>query len=84
VANAATQNQGIANEKIWLAVIDSAISDWMNGPKIHQSKAEFFLFQDEDDFPFVCRSAGLDPSGVRESLWMLRAHTATESNSIVA
>ena len=73
-----------ANEKIWLAVIDSAIADWIRGPKVHQRKAEFFLFQDEEDFPFVCRSAGLDPRGVRESLWLLRAQTATEFQTNVA
>ena len=78
------QNQGSANEKLWLAVIDSAIADWVRGPNVHKRKAEFFLFQDEEDFPFVCRSAGLDPDLVRESLWTIRANTALESNSNVA
>lgn len=84
MGNPASQQQGNANEKVWLAVIDSAISDWMNGPNVHQRKAEFFLFQDEEDFPFVCRSAGLDPTGVRESLWLLRAHTVSDANVHVA
>ena len=78
------QNQGSANEKLWLAVIDSAIADWVRGPNVHKRKAEFFLFQDEEDFPFVCRSAGLDPDLVRESLWTIRANAALESNSNVA
>jgi hypothetical protein len=82
--NLAIQTQGTVNEKLWLAVIDSAIADWVNGPDVHQRKAEFFLFQDQDDFPFVCRSAGLDPEGVRESLWVLRAHSAFEANANVA
>ena len=44
-----------------VAVIDSAIADWVRGPARQKSKAEFFLFQDEEDFPFVCHSAGLNP-----------------------
>ena len=78
------QNQGKANEKLWLAVIDSAIEDWVRGPARHKSKAEYFLFQDEEDFPFVCRSAGLNPQSVRESLWMIRAQAASDSDSNVA
>lgn len=78
------QNQGSGNEKLWQAVIDSAISDWVRGPGSHKSKAEYFLFQDEVDFPFVCRSAGLDPERVRETLWTIRAHGVCEQNSNVA
>lgn len=78
------QNQGSANEKLWQAVIDSAISDWVRGPLSHKSKAEYFLFQDDVDFPFVCRSAGLDPERVRESLWSIRAHGVAEPDSNVA
>jgi hypothetical protein len=74
-------NPGSANEKIWLAVIDSAIADWFRGPAPHKGKAEYFLFQDEEDFPFVCRCAGLSPESVRESLWMIRAQVTTDSNS---
>jgi hypothetical protein len=78
------QNQGSANERLWRAVIDSAISDWMCGPVLHRSKAEYFLFQDEVDFPFVCRSAGLNPETFRETLWTVRAQAAVELNKVVA
>lgn len=78
------QNQGRANEKLWMAVIDSAIEDWVRGPARQKSRAEFFLFEDEEDFPFVCRSAGLNPVSVRESLWMIRAQAAFDSNLNVA
>lgn len=78
------QCQGCANEKLWLAVIDSAIADWVRGPNVYKRKAEFFLFQDEEDFPFVCRSAGLDPERVRESLWSIRAQAAFDSTMNVA
>jgi hypothetical protein len=67
-----------------MAVIDSAIADWVRGPGDHKQKAEFFLFQDEEDFPFVCRSAGLDPERVRDSLWTIRAQAACELNANVA
>ena len=50
----------------------------------HKRKAEYFLFQDEEEFPFVCRSAGLNPEDVREALWKIRAETASESNTNVA
>ena len=77
-------NQGSANERLWLAVIDSAIADWVRGSVCHKGKAEHFLFQDEEDFPFVCRSAGLNPESVRESLWAIRAQAASGSNLSVA
>jgi hypothetical protein len=73
-----------ANEKLWLAVIDSAIADWVRGPALHKRKAEYFLFEDQDDFPFVCRSAGLNPEVVRETLWTIRAHSASDLQSSVA
>ncbi len=69
------QKQGIANEKLWLAVINGAISDWARGASRHKQKAEYFLFEDEEDFPFVCTAAGLNPISVRESLWTIRAHS---------
>lgn len=78
------QNQGSANEKLWQAVIDSAIADWARGPIPHKRKAEFFLFQDEEDFPYVCRSAGLNPESVRETLWTIRAQAASGSNTNAA
>jgi hypothetical protein len=76
--------QSSANEKLWLAVIDSAIADWVRGPALHKRKAEFFLFEDQEDFPFVCRSAGLNPELVRETLWTVRAHSASDLQSNVA
>jgi hypothetical protein len=77
-------NQGSVNEKLWLAVIDSAIADWVRGPERHKRKAEFFLFEDQEDFPFVCRSAGLDPEKVRETLWTIRAQSASGLSTNVA
>jgi hypothetical protein len=78
------QTQSNSNEKLWLAVIDSAIADWVRGPSAHKRKAEYFLFEDDDDFPFVCRSAGLDPETVRETLWSIRASSASDAQTNVA
>jgi hypothetical protein len=72
--------QGSIHQRLWQAVIDSAIAEWVSGPLRHKDKAEYFLFQDDDDFPFVCRSAGLNPESVRESLWAMRAQAAANSN----
>jgi hypothetical protein len=77
-------NQGSAHERLWLAVINSAITEWVRGSMRHKHKAEYFLFQDEEDFPFVCRSAGLNPEYVRETLWAIRAQDASGSNTNVA
>ncbi len=73
-----------ASEKVWLAVIGSAIADWVRGPALHKTKAEYFLFEDTEDFPYVCRSAGLNPETVRETLWTIRAHSASDLQTNVA
>lgn len=78
------QPRNATNERLWKAVIDSAIADWARGPNDHKRKAEFFLFHDQEDFPFVCRAAGLNPESVRDSLWTIRAQAAYEADSNVA
>ena len=78
------QNQGSITEKLWLAVIDSAIADWVRGPDSYKAKAQFFLFEDQEDFPFVCQSAGLNPETVRETLWTIRAQSVCGSSKNVA
>ncbi|MBZ5641500.1 MAG: hypothetical protein LAO19_01960 [Acidobacteriia bacterium] len=82
--NLASQNQGRSNQKLWQAVISSALADWVRGPARHKEKAEYFLFHDQDDFPFVCRFAGLNPESVRESLWLIRAQAVVDSKSNAA
>jgi hypothetical protein len=56
----------------------------VRGPNLHKRKAEYFLFQDEEDFPFVCRSAGLNPQAFRETLWTIRAQAASDLSTNVA
>ena len=80
----AFQNQGNASQRLWMAVIESAIAEWVRGSTQHKHNAEYFLFQDEEDFPFVCRSAGLNPENVRETLWTIRAQTACDTDANVA
>lgn len=82
--NLEIQNLGSTHQKLWQAVIDSAIAEWVRGPVRHKQKAEHFLFHDEDDFPFVCRSAGLNPESVRESLWLIRAQAVVRTTSNAA
>jgi hypothetical protein len=78
------ENHAKGNERLWQAVIDSAIAEWSRGTLGHKLNAEFFLFQDEDDFPFVCRAAGLNPESVRESLWAIRAQSAYQASAKIA
>ena len=82
--NIVSPSQPSINEKLWLAVIDSAIADWVRGPAGYKRKAEHFLFEDVEDFPFVCRSAGLNPETVRETLWTIRAQSECSSAKNVA
>jgi hypothetical protein len=77
-------NQARATQRLWQAVIESAIAEWVRGPMEHKHKAERFLFQDDDDFPFVCRSAGLNPESVRETLWGIRAQAVSASSTNAA
>src|ERR1700721_1037336 len=48
-------NQGSGNERLWQAVIYIAVSEWVHGSDRNKRKADHFLSQDEDGFPFVCR-----------------------------
>jgi hypothetical protein len=68
-----------SDQRVWQAVIENAMAEWLRGTGRHKQEAERFLFQDEEDFPFVCRSAGLNPDSVRESLWLIRAEAASGS-----
>jgi hypothetical protein len=65
-------------------VIVNAIEEWVRGSIRQKQQAEYFLFQDEDDFPFVCSYAGLDPESVRQNLWIIRAQAATGRNTSAA
>jgi hypothetical protein len=43
--------------------------------------AEQFLFSDDQDFPAICSSAGMDPNRLRTRLQMIRARGVQKENS---
>jgi hypothetical protein len=61
-----------AEKRVWTAVIARAVEEWISGPLGSQREAEIYLFNDDEDFPAVCRSAGLDPRTLRRKLIKLK------------
>jgi len=61
-----------AEQRVWTAVIARTVEEWVSGPLRSQREAESYLFSDDDDFPAVCRSAGLDPQTLRRKLNKLK------------
>ena len=71
--DAGTVDTGTAGEvHLWQAVIVDAIEEWSKGPLRSRKQAENFLFADEDDFPLVCSSAGIDYRRLRAGLARLQ------------
>jgi hypothetical protein len=67
VAGAITEDS-IAERRLWVAVLTSAIEDWRNGTLRHRREAQQFLFENCQDFASVCASAGVDANGFRTAL----------------
>ena len=65
-------NQPRAEEQLWRAVIVTAIQEWLGGPLSRRREAEQYLFNDQRDFPLVCRSAGIDAESFRLRLAQMR------------
>jgi hypothetical protein len=63
----------IPEQKLWRAVIASAVEEWVHGPLRKKREAERFLFQDEKDYRDVCFSAGIDPVNLRARLLKIRS-----------
>jgi hypothetical protein len=72
-------NQEIAEQKLWRAVIAGTVQDWIRGPIRRQREAEQFLFHDDNDYRTVCFSAGIDPGNLRNRLQKIRSRTNTEA-----
>ncbi len=68
-----SEERGIAEMKLWSAVIANTIREWIHGSGRMQREAEEFLLHDEADFPTVCCSAGMNPETLRDRLKTLRA-----------
>jgi len=60
-------------QRLWKAVIVTAIQEWISGTLRARRNAEEFLFQDQKDFPVVCQSAGMDAGRLRAKLNRLRS-----------
>lgn len=70
----------VSETRLWQAVLVTTIEEWMWGPLRQQRKAEQYLFQDQNDFHAVCKSAGMDPEQLRAKLMRLRTRVATASS----
>ena len=73
------EDQEIAEQKLWRAVIAGTVQDWIRGPLRRQRGAEQFLFHDDNDYRTVCFSAGIDPGNLRNRLQKIRSRTNTEA-----
>jgi hypothetical protein len=67
----------IPEKRLWQAVIVTVIQEWISGPLRSKRQAEEYLFQDQEDFPAVCQSAGMDVDRLRAKLNRLRLHRPT-------
>ena len=74
-----SDDQEIAEQKLWRAVIAGTVQDWIRGPIRRQREAEQFLFHDDNDYRTVCFSAGIDPGNLRNRLQKIRSRTNTEA-----
>ncbi len=62
----------LAEQRLWTAVIARSVEEWVSGPLRSQREAEEYLFSDQDDFPKVCRAAGMNPEALRTKLEKLK------------
>ena len=75
------EDEDIAEQKLWRAVITSTVREWIRGP-VHQKRAaEQFLFRDDQDYRTVCSSAGIDPGNLRDRLQKIRERTDSDAHA---
>jgi hypothetical protein len=58
----------IADRRLWIAVLISAVEDWRSGNLRAKRNAQKFLFDSDADFQTVCTRAGVDPVSFRAKL----------------
>ena len=73
------EDNEIAEQKLWRAVIASTVQEWVEGPLRRKREAEQFLFNDNKDYRTVCYSAGINPENLRDRLQKIRARDAAEA-----
>lgn len=71
---AAKDLEGMAEARLWRAVVANAIREWVSGPLRDKREAEKYLFGNSKDFTLVCESAGLDVGRLRAELLRFRKH----------
>jgi len=76
--------QALPEQRLWTAVLARAVEEWVSGPLRSSREAETYLFEDEADFPDVCRAAGLDPAAFRGKLGQLRRSAGAGAAAVVA
>ena len=74
-----TSSHDQPEQRLWRAVLTSTVEEWVHGPLRKQREAEHFLLLDNEDYPAVCSSAGIDPSDLRRRLRKLRGNAGTET-----
>ena len=67
-----TDPQDVPEQRLWRAVLTSTVEEWFYGPLRKQREAEQFLLHDDEDYPTVCFSAGIDPANFRSRLLKIR------------
>ena len=75
------EDEEIAEQKLWRAVIASTVREWIRGPLLRKREAEQFLFRDDQDYRTVCFSAGIDPGNLRDRLQKIRARTDSDAHA---
>ena len=67
-AREASEEDSVAEVRLWQAVIASTIREWISGPLRRKMQAESYLFGDRTDFAYVCESAGMNAGRLRRRL----------------
>ena len=75
------QLDGTPEMRVWQAVIASTVEEWVHGPLRRAREAEQYLFDDQNDFRFVCESAGIDPDRLRAKLVRFRDRAALAAHA---
>jgi hypothetical protein len=79
-----TERQPAFAVRLWRAVFERAIEDWMCGTRPQKRGAERYLFNESSDFRLVCRSAGIDADRLRAQIARLGRRAAEDDCAVAA